>query len=67
MDGIMEEVVGAPRTKPEWAQSNPKKAALDFVKENSCFIIDEPIFPFNESNIQKRVTYWPSGYIKRVE
>lgn len=67
MDGIMEEVVGAPRTKPEWAWSNPKRAALDFVKENPHFVIEEPSFPFNEGNIKNRVTYWPSGYIKRTQ
>lgn len=64
-DGIMEYVVGAPRTQPDWITNNPKKAAEDFVKQHKNFVIEEPAFPFNEGVIQKRVTYWPSAYIKR--
>lgn len=66
-DGIMEKVVGAPRTQPDWNINNPKKAAESFVKENSNFIIEEPEFPFNEGVIKDRVTYWPSAYIKRIK
>lgn len=65
-DGIMEKVVGAPRTNPDWDKNNPKKAAEQFVKENSDFIIEEPEFPFNEGVIKDRVTYWPSAFIKRI-
>src|SRR3989440_12279083 len=46
MDGIMEEVVGAPRTHADWAWNNPRQAALEFVKENASFRIEEPVFPF---------------------
>jgi cephalosporin hydroxylase len=66
-DGIMEFVVGAPRTNPDWLTNNPKKAAEDFVKENKNFIIEEPEFPFNEGVITERVTYWPSAFIKRIK
>lgn len=66
-DGIMENVVGAPRTNPDWTTNNPKKALEQFVKENDSFIIDEPTFPFNEGVIAERVTYWPSAFIKRVK
>jgi hypothetical protein len=62
----MEYVVGAPRTSPDWITNNPKKAAEDFVRENSNFVIEEPAFPFNEGLITERVTYWPSAYIKRI-
>jgi cephalosporin hydroxylase len=65
-DGIMEYVVGAPRTQPDWNSNNPKKAAEDFVTENKNFIIVEPAFPFNEGVIKDRVTYWPSAFIKRI-
>ena len=66
-DGVMEMVVGAPRTQSDWITNNPKKAAEDFVKENSNFIIAEPEFPFNEGVIKERVTYWPSAFIKRIK
>ena len=66
-DGIMEYLVGAPRSSGDWATNNPKKAAEDFVKSNSKFIIEEPPFPFNEGLVNDRVTYWPSAFIKRVK
>lgn len=65
-DGIMGEVVGAPRTKPEWIDDNPEQAAKDFVAENKNFVIEEPVWPFNEGVVRKRVTYWPGCYVKRV-
>ena len=65
-DGIMEQVVGAPRTKPEWEWDNPRRAALDFVAGNSDFVIEEPLFPFNEGVIRDRVTYWPDAFIRRI-
>jgi hypothetical protein len=67
MDGIMEQVVGASRTKPDWEWNNPRRAALEFVQENPAFVIEEPQFLFNESNIRERVTYWPGAFIKRVQ
>ena len=65
-DGIMEEVVGAPRTRPDWTWNNPRQAALAFVGERPDFALEEPALPFNEGVVRDRVTYWPSAYLKRV-
>jgi cephalosporin hydroxylase len=65
-DGIMELVQGLDRTEADWGWNNPKAAALEFVEKNKNFIIEEPAFPFNESIMNERITYWPSCYIKRV-
>ncbi|HEY0730272.1 MAG TPA: CmcI family methyltransferase [Pyrinomonadaceae bacterium] len=67
MDGIMERLVGAPRSAPDWSWNNPRQAALEFVAENDDFVIEEPQFAFNEGKITERVTYWPSAFIKRVK
>jgi cephalosporin hydroxylase len=67
MDGIMEEVAGAPRTRPDWTWNNPKRAALEFVDTHPDFRIEEPRRPFNEGNISERVTYWPSAFIRRLK
>jgi cephalosporin hydroxylase len=67
MDGIMEEVAGAPRTQPDWVWNNPKQAALEFVRDTADFVIEEPKFSFNEGNVAERVTYWPSAFIKRMD
>jgi hypothetical protein len=66
MDGIMEQVVGAPRTQPDWIWNNPRLAAREFVDSTPGFVIEEPAFAFNESGITDRVTYWPSAFIKRL-
>ena len=66
MDGIMENLVGAPRTQPDWDWNNPRQAALEFVRLHPNFQIVEPPFPFNEGDIVKRVTYWPDGFIQRI-
>ena len=66
MDGIMEQVVGAPRTQEDWSWNNPKSAALEFVQNHADFIIEEPKLLFNEGEITQRVTYWPSGFVKRI-
>jgi cephalosporin hydroxylase len=66
MDGIMEGLVGAPRTEEDWSWNNPKRAAIEFVSENPDYVIDDPKFIFNEGNVTEPVTYWPCGYIKRV-
>lgn len=67
MDGIMEQVAGAPRTQSDWGWNNPRRAALEFVEKNPNFTIEEPTFLFNEGHISERVTYWPDGFIKRVK
>lgn len=64
-DGIMQEVVGAPRTSPDWKYNNPQQAVRIFLEENKAFELKEPDFPFNEGEIMQRVTYWPNAYLKR--
>jgi hypothetical protein len=65
-DGVMEIVVGGPRTKPDWIWNNPRRAALAFVGEDSRFKIEEPNWLFNEGVVRDRVTYWPDAFVKRV-
>ena len=64
-DGIMESLVGAPRSREDWSWNNPKAAAEEFVKNNHDFVIEEPVFQFNEGNITQRVTYWPRAWLRR--
>jgi cephalosporin hydroxylase len=66
-DGIMQKVVGAPRTKPEWVGDNPQSAVKDFLAANNDFICEEPTFPFNEGQVTERVTYWPNAFLRRVK
>lgn len=65
-DGIMAQVTGAPRSQPDWSWNNPIGAVEDFVAAHPEFVVEEPAFPFNEGVTRDRVTYWPSGFLKRV-
>ena len=65
MDGIMEQLVGAPRTCPDWISNNPRRAAIEFAAEHPDFAIVEPDFLFNEGAITERVTYWPGAFLRR--
>jgi cephalosporin hydroxylase len=65
-DGIMQELVGAPRSQPDWETNNPQQAAREFVASDDRFVIEEPEWPFNEGLVHERVTYWPSCFVKRV-
>ena len=65
-DGIMKELCGAPRTLPEWEWNNPLSAIDQFISSNDNFKIQEPKWPFNESNLKNRVTYWPKAFLKKI-
>ena len=65
-DGIMGNIVGAPRSRKDWSWNNPKAAAEEFIKSNDDFIIEEPEMLFNEGIVTERITYWPRAFIKRI-
>jgi cephalosporin hydroxylase len=65
-DGIMQDLVGAPRSSADWSWDNPRQAVLEFVQSHPQFVIEEPRFPFNEGAVTQRVTYWPDAFLKRV-
>ena len=65
-DGIMRQVCGAPRTAPDWTWNNPLSAIDEFLASNPGFRLEEPHWPFNESLLAERVTYWPNAFLKRV-
>jgi len=66
-DGIMQNLNGAPRTQDDWSWNNPQEAVRVFLKENENFELVEPEFPFNESLITDRVTYWPNAFLRRTK
>lgn len=66
MDGIMESLVDAPRSGDDWSWNNPKAAVEEFVASNPDFAVVEPAFEFNEGSVRKRVTYWPSAFVRRL-
>jgi cephalosporin hydroxylase len=67
LDGIMADLVGAPRTKADWGWNNPWQAAAEFLRERPEFQLEAPSFPFNEGVVNERVTYFKGGWLKRSE
>lgn len=67
-DGIMKDVVGAPRTRPEWITDNPYTAACDFAAAHPEFKQGQPPWPFDESaGLKCNVTYWPGAWLQRIK
>lgn len=66
-DGALEFFHDVASGKPEWKTDNPKSAIKEFIEEHPEFVMEEPKFAFNEGNIDFRVTYWPSAFLKRIK
>lgn len=66
MDGIMELVAETPRGTPSWRDDNPISAAEEFVARNPEFVIEQPRWAFNESDLRSNITHWPRGYVRRA-
>lgn len=64
-DGIMGDLVGAPRSCEDWSWNNPRDAAAEFAADHPEFVLEQPVFPFNEGNITEAVTYWPGAWLRR--
>jgi len=64
-DGNLRDLADVPRGSIEWKWNNPQEAAKDFACRNPQFVIEEPSWPFNESQLSSNVTYWPSAWLRR--
>lgn len=65
-DGIMQELVGAPRSQADWVKNNPQIAVEEFLSENDSFALEPPKKLFNEGCDLGEITYWPNAWLKRV-
>ena len=65
-DGIMRQLVGAPRSSPDWEWDNPIAAVDAFLAERDDFVCDTPTPSFNEGVVDTEVTYWPGGWLRRI-
>lgn len=65
-DGIMADVVGAPRTAPNWEWDNPRAAAAEFAAAHPEFVLEEPVPPFDEGVAAATPSYWAGGWLRRV-
>jgi cephalosporin hydroxylase len=66
-DGIMLDLYDVPRGNPEWINDNPSEAAIEFSKNHPNFIIEQPSWVFNESELEKNITHWPNAWLRRIK
>lgn len=64
-DGIMKDLHDVPRGQSGWNRDNPAAAAIEFEKKHPEFVIEQPDWPFNESDLMENVTHWPSAWLRR--
>ena len=65
-DGIMADLCDVPRGKADWKWDNPAAAAAEFVVRHPEFELEQPIWPFNESNLRENVTHWTAAWLRRL-
>ena len=64
-DGIMQSLSDVPRGQPGWQTDNPSEAARRFAAAHPEFVLEQPEWPFNESNLTRNLTHWPDGWLRR--
>jgi cephalosporin hydroxylase len=64
-DGSMNDLHDVPRGKPEWIWDNPAAAAAEFAHRHPEFILEQPPWPFNESDLTQNITHWPGAWLRR--
>lgn len=65
-DGLMQDLVGGPRTMDDWDWNNPTQAAIAFAAEfPDEWELAEPGPDFQEGVVERFVTYFKSGWLRK--
>jgi cephalosporin hydroxylase len=64
-DGIMYDLHDVPRGNPEWTWDHPTAAAAEFAERHPEFVLEQPEWPFNESELRQNITHWPGAWLRR--
>lgn len=65
-DGSMKDLHDVPRGSPDWVWNHPTAAAKEFAEKNPEFLLEQPSWPFNESDLTSNVTHWPGAWLRRI-
>lgn len=66
-DGVMEDLYDVPRGKSDWGWNNPAAAAAEFAEAHPEFSLEQPLWPFNESELSENVSHWPNAWLRRKD
>jgi len=64
-DGLMKDLYDVPNGKAEWELDHPVAAAVEFIASHPEFVLEQPAWPFNESELTENITHWPSAWLRR--
>lgn len=59
-DGSMQVLSDVPRGRFEWREDNPAAAAMEFAARHSEFMLEQPAWTFNESDLVESITHCPN-------
>ena len=65
-DGLMKDLYDSPKGKAEWEWDHPAAAAAEFVTRHPDFVLEQPAWPFNESDLTENITHWPGAWLRRT-
>lgn len=65
-DGIMKHLYDTPRGQPDWDVNNPAEAVIQFAGKHPEFVLEQPAWSFNESDLDTNLTYWPNAWLRRI-
>ena len=65
-DGSMKDLTDVPRGKAEWVWDNPTNAGTEFLQSHPEFTLEQPPWPFNESDLRTNITHWPGAWLRRI-
>jgi cephalosporin hydroxylase len=65
-DGIMRDLVGAPRSGDDWGWNNPFDAVEEFLGASDEFVREQPDLMFDEGTARTDPTYLVGGWLRRV-
>ncbi len=65
-DGSMKDLYDVPRGSPDWEWDHPTAAAAEFAQTHHDFVLVQPAWPFNESELTENITHWPGAWLNRI-
>lgn len=65
-DGSMKDLYDVPRGESDWVWNHPTDAAKEFADTHPEFIVEQPAWPFNESELTENITHWPGAWLRRL-
>lgn len=65
-DGSMKDLYDVPRGSPAWEWNHPTAAAAEFTAAHPEFVLEQPEWPFNESDLTENITHWPGAWLRRT-